>query len=296
MINKYIFIKLSILISFLFVINANAQVNTYEIFPLSIHLKYSYNYNFTTASYYHQEYFVAEIDTGIVNYIICDSTVSNDTVTWKVKQIKNLYHRDYARDTSYFINDTSTISLLELTSGFHRLSCSSLVWNFSFADSTKGIFRYGTNSQEVIINTWGSTYTGGEDTSKLNDSLGLYYYESYSQAIVDNSYKTIAKLLNLSITSVNFNGSNLSKYSLQQNYPNPFNPTTTIEYSIPKTSFVNIEIYDLLGERISTLVNETEREGNHKVKFNGSLLSSGIYFYSMKAGNFVETKKLLLLK
>lgn len=171
-----------------------------------------------------------------------------------------------------------------------------LVWNFSFADSTKGIFRYGINPQEVIINTWGTTYTGGEDTSKLNDSLGLYYYESNSQSIIDNSYKTIAKLLNLSITSVNFNGSNLSNYSLQQNYPNPFNPSTTIEYSIPKTNFVKIEIYNLLGERISILVDETEREGSYKVKFNGAFLSSGIYFYSMKAGNFIETKKLLLLK
>jgi photosystem II stability/assembly factor-like uncharacterized protein len=85
-------------------------------------------------------------------------------------------------------------------------------------------------------------------------------------------------------------------FTLSQNYPNPFNPTTTIDYSIPKESFVTIKVYDALGREIKTLVNEIKIAGNYNVLFNGSNLASGIYFYKMQAGDFVQTKKLVLLK
>lgn len=86
------------------------------------------------------------------------------------------------------------------------------------------------------------------------------------------------------------------QFFLEQNYPNPFNPSTTIRYSIPKLCFVNIKIYDLLGNEITTLVNEEKTSGNYEIKFDGSFLSSGIYFYKMSAGNWSATKKLLILK
>jgi Secretion system C-terminal sorting domain len=86
------------------------------------------------------------------------------------------------------------------------------------------------------------------------------------------------------------------KYKLEQNYPNPFNPTTIISYSIPKTSFVTIKVYNVLGGVVETLVNKEKKVGNYKIELNGGRLASGIYFYKMQAGNFVETKKLILLK
>jgi len=86
------------------------------------------------------------------------------------------------------------------------------------------------------------------------------------------------------------------KYVLAQNYPNPFNPTTTIDYSIPNSSFVTLKIFDLLGKEIATLVNEEKSIGNYEIEFNGSNLSSGVYFYKMQSGAFVATKKLILLK
>ena len=85
-------------------------------------------------------------------------------------------------------------------------------------------------------------------------------------------------------------------YSLDQNYPNPFNPISKINYSIPKTCFVKIKVYDLLGKEVTTLVNENKPIGNYTVKFDGSKLVSGIYFYRMEAGSFSQTKKLILLK
>jgi len=86
------------------------------------------------------------------------------------------------------------------------------------------------------------------------------------------------------------------KFSLYANYPNPFNPTTTIKYVIPQQSFVNIAIYNLLGEKLVTLVNEEKSPGNYEVIFDGSSLASGVYFYRMQADNFFEVKKLILLK
>jgi hypothetical protein len=85
-------------------------------------------------------------------------------------------------------------------------------------------------------------------------------------------------------------------FELSQNYPNPFNPSTTINFSIPQTSFVTLAIYDILGNKIKTLVNDVRSPGNYEVAFDGNNLSSGIYFYQLKAENYTQTKKMLLLR
>ena len=86
------------------------------------------------------------------------------------------------------------------------------------------------------------------------------------------------------------------RYSLQQNYPNPFNPATTIEYTIPQTEKVTLEIYNVLGKRIDTLIDEKQVAGTHRLEFDASKLSSGVYFYRIRAGNFTETKRMILLR
>lgn len=85
-------------------------------------------------------------------------------------------------------------------------------------------------------------------------------------------------------------------FALLQNYPNPFNPTTTIEFSIPKSSIVNLKIFDLLGREVAVLVNEQKPPGTYTVQFDGSRLASGVYFYRLQAENFVQTKKFVLLR
>jgi hypothetical protein len=86
------------------------------------------------------------------------------------------------------------------------------------------------------------------------------------------------------------------KYLLEQNYPNPFNPTTIIKYQIPENSFVTLKIYDLLGKEVATLVNKEQTKGFYSTEFNAEKLSSGVYFYRLHAGSFVETRKMILLK
>ena len=86
------------------------------------------------------------------------------------------------------------------------------------------------------------------------------------------------------------------EFDIDQNYPNPFNPTTTIKYQIPELSFVTLKVYDVLGNEIATLVNEEKPVGSYEVEFNATGLPSGIYFYRLQAGSFVETKKMVLMK
>ena len=85
-------------------------------------------------------------------------------------------------------------------------------------------------------------------------------------------------------------------FSLSQNYPNPFNPSTVISYQLPVNSLVSLKIYDLLGREVATLVNEEKPAGSYEVTFDGKNLSSGIYFYKLQTGDFVETKRMLMIK
>lgn len=95
---------------------------------------------------------------------------------------------------------------------------------------------------------------------------------------------------------IEIEASNSLIFDLAQNYPNPFNPLTTIEFSVPMLSFINLEVFDVLGNKIATLVNEEKYPGIYKIKFNASSLTSGIYFSRIKSGNIVIIKKMILLK
>jgi hypothetical protein len=88
----------------------------------------------------------------------------------------------------------------------------------------------------------------------------------------------------------------VNNFDLAQNYPNPFNPTTKIAYSIASKSDVSLKVYNLLGQEVATLVNSVKNAGTHEVKFDASQLSSGVYFYTLSTGDFVSTKKMMLIK
>ncbi len=107
-------------------------------------------------------------------------------------------------------------------------------------------------------------------------------------------YKVWASHIVTSIQPIN--NSMPDAFSLFQNYPNPFNPTTNIKFQMPKSGFVKLIVYDLLGKEIQTLVNEKLSPGTYEVDFDGSSLPSGVYFYMLESGNFTETKKMMLVK
>jgi Secretion system C-terminal sorting domain len=121
-----------------------------------------------------------------------------------------------------------------------------------------------------------------------NLAKGNYSYK-LSQIDFDGT-KTDSKIVAVEINS------QPTEFSLSQNYPNPFNPSTTIQYSIPESGNVNLTVYNSLGEEVETLVNRFEEAGTYNINFDANGLSSGIYFYELKAGSFIEMKKMILLR
>lgn len=129
----------------------------------------------------------------------------------------------------------------------------------------------------------------------VTDSLGIthlsstWYNEYLHGAIINNIQYG-------NITDVKFPNVIPSYFYLSQNYPNPFNPTTTIRFSIPRYSFVSLKVFDLLGREVVSLINEEMSPGIYSKKFDGSNLTSGIYYYRIQANNFTETKKFIMMK
>jgi len=154
------------------------------------------------------------------------------------------------------------------------------------------------NKWEVI----GST----KETSFIDNSV---YYTSYRGAVnykirakdKQNLYSVYSDIQTMNIEPyrkiTNADEINsIKEYKLNQNYPNPFNPSTTIKYSIPKSSLVTLKVYDILGKEIATLVNEEKTAGNYQVEFNAANLPSGVFFYRIQAGSFNQVRKMLLIK
>lgn len=144
---------------------------------------------------------------------------------------------------------------------------------------------YGVFGQEVV------------DLGPFNGQTIWIGFRYYIDVSVDGYFVQIDDVTVINPIGIEPIGSNVPKiYALKQNYPNPFNPVTYIEFSIPKKSGVRIEIFDILGIKVATLVNETLNPGTYKVDWNGSNIASGIYFYKIIAADYINTKKMVLLK
>jgi hypothetical protein len=146
---------------------------------------------------------------------------------------------------------------------------------------------------------WGSYF-------KIPSVNGTYYVSVKTEDITSGTYRNLpdVALFTVIITNVeDLAGTLPHSFELQQNYPNPFNPSTKIKYSVPKTSQVQIKIYDVLGNEIETLVNKEKPAGTYELTWNAASLPSGVYFYQLKAtpsggqaGSFIEMKKMILTK
>ncbi len=159
----------------------------------------------------------------------------------------------------------------------------------AFADSLNGVV-VGNNSNFLITRDGGKNWELQKNLSQGFNSVS--YAENYF--FITGSGGSLLRIRADNPTTIPKD--NIVSYKLFQNYPNPFNPSTRIDYSIPRSSFVTLKVYDILGREVATLVNEEKPAGNYEVEFNGSNLSSGVYFYRIEAESFVSTKKLVLLK
>ncbi|MDD5362146.1 MAG: T9SS type A sorting domain-containing protein [Ignavibacteria bacterium] len=171
----------------------------------------------------------------------------------------------------------------------------------------------GNLKDAVLYASNGSTYVG----CAITDNNGVYHLQSLPAGNLkirvdrfgymrDSTYVTVTPTSN--IDSINFylsrflngireiNNSVPDNYLLKQNYPNPFNPSTTIEFAIPKSGYVKLVVYDLLGKEIKTAVNEFKHAGSYVVDLHANDIASGIYFYKLTVNDFTEVKKMLLIK
>ena len=182
-------------------------------------------------------------------------------------------------------------------------------------------FSASVNSDNILLNWTTATELNNRGfeverkTTSTNDWDVLGYVEGRGTTTEPKTYSyqdydvKSGRSYSYRIKQIDYNGNftyyNLAqtiefgspvKFELSQNYPNPFNPATVISFSLPQKSNVTVKIYDILGNEVRTLINETKDAGKHSVNFNATSLSSGVYFYSIKAGNFTETKKMTLIK
>lgn len=150
-----------------------------------------------------------------------------------------------------------------------------------------GIYRATIQNQ-----TW-SPYNDGLTNLNVNSIYGSNDY-LYAGVTYGGFFRRHANISN----SIENNSGVIKEYTLYQNYPNPFNPTTSIKYSIPANQHQNVKIVvcDILGKEVTTLVNEKQNAGTYEATFDATNLSSGIYFYKLQAGDFVQVRKMILLK
>lgn len=211
----------------------------------------------------------------------------------------------------------------------HVLTALMQMWqNNAWVNITNSTYTYTNNllSQLVTqswqssawVNAMRSTYTydnNGNNTILLQEMWlsGQWFSSSRITATYSNNLKQVELTEVWSLISSSWSNSSRYTYTyanftdveknniplafgLDQNYPNPFNPTTTIKFSIPSESFVYLKVFDVIGREVAVLVNEEKIPGNYEVKLDASSLASGVYFYVIKASNYIQAKKMVLIK
>ena len=195
-----------------------------------------------------------------------------------------------------YITDTTGIIPVELLSFSASVAANVVTLNWSTATELNNFgFEIERSSDKTNWRTIG--FKEGKGTTsepqqysysdKLSDITSSRLYYRLKQLDYNGSFE-YSEIVEVEIAP--------SVFSLSQNYPNPFNPSTTINYQIPELSFVTIKDYDVLGNEVAALVNEQKPAGKYEVGFNDSELVSGVYFYTLSAGDFVQSKRMLLLK
>ncbi len=275
----------------------------YDLFPLTKGMQYTYTYQFIDTLYHVSDLVSMRNDSGSVNYTIKDSILNGNEINWLVEQKEAflIHYVNPETDTTYWIEKVDEFNLIESLNGNHQVSAYPPLDSYNYINiyspwylpTGDSIYRYRNTSAFLTLYNYYYDYD-----SLWFDYNGLYKritFISFEANHREYSYTTIS--LDSNIVGILNQKHNLPElFNLSQNYPNPFNPSTTINYEIPKSGLVTIKIYDVLGREVETLVNEEKNSGKYKVEFDGSKLSSGVYFYKITTNNFSETKKMLLMK
>ena len=243
--------------------------------------------------------YIAEADAGILIIDISNSKNIIDSIFISISPLRGMC----ISDNKLLLADAGPFSIYDITDPFkpkfkYKLHLPDGIINAEIKVD-KDFAYVSTNSSFNVLNI-SNPDSGTIEFTDNNTGFGAPLLGplavSNGNILLGIDYFGVIVLKNSLITSAETPTIHSSSFELFQNFPNPFNPITEIKYVINNESFVTLKIYDLLGREISTLVNEKKSIGTYLINFNASNLSSGIYFYSINAGNFHQTRKMILIK
>jgi len=256
-------------------------------------------YGWNNAAYAVSHYNITNIDSneydakvGFEVLPFIDDTYGNEFVEYYSSGDYIRIHKDTASTytgikiinfplTSLYVEDWVSGYNKSDTALYNNLFYGSIIDTFTASDSGSVLFP-SINPQVLAPGESTDIYIAlatGVDAAQLDSNMTVAI-QKYNDFVVDVKNDDVMPFA----------------VTLEQNYPNPFNPTTTIQYSINKKNTVSMYVCDILGRKVQTLVNEVKSPGTHEVNFNSSNLASGVYFYTLQAGKFISTKKMIVLK
>jgi hypothetical protein len=219
-------------------------------------------------------------DRGTYTYDASNNRLTDLSEYWWNGQWVFAYRGTYTYDASY----NKLTDLSEHWSNGQWVGTDRDAYTYDAQENPTSFWHYSW-----LNSSWTPTNLSGIQGFCVYDSAGNYYQYQWGY-----NFTLTRKLIVTGIPSQSGNVPGV--YSLSQNYPNPFNPSTTIKFELPRTSQVSLTVYDILGRVVSVLVNERRDAGVHEVKCDAVGLASGVYFYRLVAGSFVQTCKMVLIR
>lgn len=212
--------------------------------------------------------------------------------------VQSVYFSD--ANTGYYCTNTTNCRIVKTTNGgdtwtlINDLANVGAGWDMSFVNASTG---YVCTSAGNVLKTTNAGLNWGVQNTPLTENLYQINFPSVNTGYVACWSGKILKTTNGGLTFTgNINNNIPDKYLLEQNFPNPFNPQTSIRFSIPKSSFITLKVFDIKGQEVKSLIASEYTLGNYEIKLSSDDLSSGVYYYRLQSNDFTETRKMLLIK
>lgn len=287
-----------------------SQFSSPDFFPLAVGNSWTYDYSVVDNQ---QLGDVRTSDSGSAAYTVLSKTASTDSTVWHLREVRDVLHSyvflfDHSRDTMYSLKDSLDFDLIEFAVGNHRLlrnestsSCWESVFLLTddFSDSSR-FFRlqptaaedtFSVTAEAPAVNPYSELRVTFERLQGIREL-------SYSLQVVGSTLNTHHMLKHATLTSVKADKSSTpgGELAVCCNYPNPFNPQTTIPFSLARSGYVSIVIYDLLGRQVESILNGFLPSGTYTVVWNALHRASGTYLCVVRAERFKKSFPLLYVK